>query len=73
MKNYILPIICLLAFVANNLSAQPLNRSTPDAMLKSAKEAESTGNPYAALEYYEDIYDSTKDKEANIRITVLNF
>ncbi len=73
MKNYILPIICLLAFVANNLSAQPLNRSTPDAMLKSAKEAESTGNPYAALEYYEDIYDSTKDKEANIRIAVLNF
>lgn len=73
MKNYILPIIGLLALVANNLSAQPLNRSTPDAMLKSAKEAEETGNPYAALEYYEDIYDATKDKAANIRIAVLNF
>jgi len=73
MKNYILPIIGLLALVANNLSAQPLNRSTPDAMLKSAKEAEASGNPYAALEYYEDIYDATKDKEANIRIAVLNF
>ncbi len=73
MKHYILPIIGLLALVAGHLSAQPLNRSTPDAMLKSAKEAESTGNPYAALEYYEDIYDATKDKEANIRIAVLNF
>jgi peptidoglycan-associated lipoprotein len=73
MKNYILPIIGLLALVAGHLSAQPLNRSTPDAMLKSAKEAEETGNPYAALEYYEDIYDATKDKAANIRIAVLNF
>jgi len=73
MKNYILPIICLTALAASNLTAQPLNRSTPDAMLKSAKEAEATGNPYAALEYYEDIYDSTKDKDANIRIAVLNF
>jgi peptidoglycan-associated lipoprotein len=73
MKNYIIPIICLVALGTSSLYAQPLNRSTPDAMLKSAKEAESTGNPYAALEYYEDIYQDSKDKDANIRIAVLNF
>lgn len=55
------------------LLAQPLNRSTPDAMLKSAQEAETTGNPYAALEFYEDVYDETKDKAINVKIAKLNF
>jgi peptidoglycan-associated lipoprotein len=66
--------ILLLAFSPGILLlAQPLNRSTPDAMLKSAKEAESTGNPYAALEYYEDVFDETKDKAINVKIAQLNF
>lgn len=66
--------ILLLAFSPGILLlAQPLNRSTPDAMLKSAKEAESTGNPYAALEYYEDAFDETKDKAINVKIAQLNF
>ncbi|MFN0013210.1 MAG: OmpA family protein [Saprospiraceae bacterium] len=73
MNKYIVTLFCLLALATIRVSAQPLNRSTPDAMLKSAKEAEASGNPYAALEYYEDIFDSTKDKDANIRIATLNF
>jgi len=72
-KYTIFILIGLLALAIPRLTAQPLNRSTPDAMLKSAKEAESNGNPYAALEYYEDIFKETKDKDANIRIAVLNF
>lgn len=60
-------------FAGLSLSAQPLNRSTPDAMLKSAQEAESTGNPYAALEYYDDIYKETKDKAVYVKTAILNY
>lgn len=60
-------------FASLPLFAQPLNRSTPDAMLKSAREAEATGNPYAALEYYEDLYKDTKNRDYNIKIALLNF
>ncbi|MBK8920769.1 MAG: OmpA family protein [Saprospirales bacterium] len=73
MKTYILSIISLLVMAGFRLSAQPLNRSTPDAMLKAAQEAEATGNPYAALEYYEDVYQETKDKAINVKIALLNF
>lgn len=58
---------------AVHLSAQPLNRSTPDAMLKAAKQAEEEGNPYAALEYYENIYQETKDPLANHAVARLHF
>ncbi len=68
---YIAPL-CLLAasFV---LKGQPLNRSTPEAMFKAAKQAEEEGNPYAALEYYEKTYQDTKDPKLNHAIARLNF
>ena len=73
MTKHIFSIFLLAVFPGIALLAQPLNRSTPDAMLKSAQEAESTGNPYAALEFYEDVYDETKDKAINVKIAKLNF
>ena len=39
-----------------------MNTSTPDAMQRAAEEAENSGNPYAALEFYDKAYDQTKDK-----------
>lgn len=73
MKKLIFSIPVFVLFTGICLQAQPLNRSTPDAMLKSAQEAESTGNPYAALEYYEDVFDETKDKAINVKIAKLNY
>lgn len=73
MKTCTYLIAGALLFTGLHLAAQPLNRSTPDAMLKSAKEAESTGNPYAALEYYEDLYKETKNPEYNIKVGLLNY
>ncbi len=74
MKNisrYLVPFIAALAPVC--LLAQPINKSTPDKMLKSAQEAESSNNPYAALELYEDAYDATKDKSLSAKIAKLNY
>lgn len=73
MTKHIFALLLLIVVPGWVLLAQPLNRSTPDAMLKSAQEAESTGNPYAALEFYEDVYDETKDKAINVKIAMLNF
>lgn len=53
--------------------AQPINRATPEAMLKSAGEAEADNNPYAALELYEKIYDENKDKQIYAKVGHLNF
>lgn len=60
----------LLAAVAQ---AQPLNRSTPDANKKSAEEAEATNNPYAALEFYEKVFDDTKDRNIAAKIALMHF
>ncbi len=68
---YIAPL-CLLA-APLVLNGQPLNRSTPEAMFKAAKQAEEEGNPYAALEYYEKTYQDTKDPKLNHAIARLNF
>ncbi len=73
MKKYVFPITLLMYLMGGHGAiAQPLNRATPDAMIKSAQEAESTGNPYAALEFYEDAYGDTKDKALNVKIAKLN-
>jgi len=55
------------------LFAQPINRATPEAMLKSAGEAEMENNPYAALELYEKIYDENKDKQIYAKVGHLNY
>ncbi len=62
-----------MSLLAAVVQAQPLNRSTPDANKKSAEEAESTNNPYAALEFYEKVYDDTKDKAIAAKIAMMNF
>ena len=66
-----LAITCCLALLAN---AQPINRATPESNLKSAKEAEENGNPYAALDLYEKVYqDNKKDKTLAAKLALLNF
>lgn len=55
------------------LQAQPINRSTPETNLKSAKEAEQNGNPYEALDLYEKVYESGKDKAIALKIAELEF
>ena len=72
MKKHIVSLLYLSLF-ALVVQAQPLNRSTPDANKKSAEEAESTNNPYAALEFYEKVYDDTKDKAIAAKIAMMNF
>jgi peptidoglycan-associated lipoprotein len=72
MKKFISSIaLLLLAFCA--VHAQPLNRATPDAMLKSAEEAEAANNTYAALELYEDVYNARKDKLIAAKVGKLNY
>ncbi|MEZ4921263.1 MAG: OmpA family protein [Saprospiraceae bacterium] len=62
------------AVVTLQLEAQPLNRSTPEANLEAAKEAKASGNLYAALEKYEDVYDEDKkNKEVAAEIAMLNY
>lgn len=72
MKKQIASLLYLSLF-ACLVQAQPLNRSTPDANKKSAEEAESTNNPYAALEFYEKVYDDTKDRNIAAKIAMMNY
>lgn len=67
-------LIILAAFVAIGTQAQPLNRSTPEANLKSAQEAEANGNYYAAAELYERYLSENKtDKAIIAKVAKLNF
>ncbi|HAD14164.1 MAG TPA: hypothetical protein DCF33_17200 [Saprospirales bacterium] len=62
------------ALLTIGLQAQPLNRSTPEANLKSAQEAEADGNPYAAAELYEKYLSENKqDKQIQAKVAKLNF
>ena len=65
--------LTLLTFVAIASNAQPINRATPEKNLKAAKEAEEAGNPYAALDLYEKVYDEEKSNELAAKIAMLNF
>lgn len=67
---YILLLACLSSVVA---LAQPINRPTTAKMQKAAEEAESTNNPYAALEFYEKVYDDTREIQTAAKIAQLNF
>jgi len=66
-------IIILLLLLAASISAQPLNRSTPEANKKSAETAENSNNPYAALEFYEKVYSDSKDKQIAAKIAMMNY
>ena len=66
-------ILLTLGAVSATAYAQPINRSTPDANLKSAEEAVAASNPYEALELYEKVYDDTKEKDVAIKIAKLEY
>jgi peptidoglycan-associated lipoprotein len=69
----ILFFLTLATFLAIGAKAQPLNRATPEANLKSAKEAEADGNPYAALDLYEKYMAENKnDKQTAAKVAKLN-
>jgi len=71
-KTVLFLTIAILSVCA--IHAQPINVSTPEANLKSAKQAEENGNPYAALDLYEKVYDDNKkDKTLAAQIAMLNF
>ncbi|MBC7777052.1 MAG: tetratricopeptide repeat protein, partial [Phycisphaerae bacterium] len=70
----ILFFLTLAMFLAICAKAQPLNRATPEANLKSAQEAEANGNPYAAAELYEKYLSENKnDKAISAKLAKLNF
>jgi peptidoglycan-associated lipoprotein len=66
-------LLSFAAFCGLALNAQPINRSTPEANLKSAQTAEENGNPYEALDLYEKVYDSGKDKAIALKIAELEY
>lgn len=70
----ILFFLTLATFSAIGAKAQPINRATPEANLKSAQEAEADGNPYAALDLYEKYLSENKtDKQITAKVAKLNF
>lgn len=65
-------LIILTSFFVASLTAQPLNRSTPEMMLKIAEEKYEAFDYYNALEWYEKYYDETKDKTVANKIAELH-
>ena len=66
-------LITIGALTTGITSAQPINRSTPEANLKSAETAEAATNPYEALELYEKVYDESKDRAIAVKIAKLEY
>ena len=67
-------LLIFTTLVAIGTQAQPLNRSTPEANLKSAQEAEANGNPYeAALLYEKYLAENKNDKQTAAKVAKLNF
>jgi peptidoglycan-associated lipoprotein len=68
-------LFILLGFLAgvSGAWAQPLNRATPEANLKSAEEAAASNNPYEALNLYQKAYDELKDKALLVKIAQLQY
>jgi peptidoglycan-associated lipoprotein len=67
-----LPILILSTLFYTNLLAQPLNRATPQVMLKTAEEQLEKQDPFRALEWFEKYYEETKDAEIIPQIARLN-
>lgn len=73
MKKFLF-FLTLVLFSAIGVKAQPLNRATPEANLKSAQEAEANGNPYAAAELYEKYLAENKtDKQTMVKVAKMHF
>ncbi len=67
--------IVLLTFFLNALAllAQPLNRPTYPMMISMAEEQVAKQDFYRALEWYEQAYDESKDKDLFILMADLNY
>lgn len=63
----------LVGFSTGIAYTQPLNRATPEANLKAADEAAANNNLYAALDLYEKVYESNKDKATGAKIAKMNY
>jgi peptidoglycan-associated lipoprotein len=70
--NKIFTIASLCILFACVVNAQPVNTSSPKAMLGAAKEAEEQGNLYTALEFYDKVYDAEKEKAIYAKMAELN-
>jgi len=66
-------ILFLFLLSASVLSAQPLNRNTPEKILMAAEEATIAKNYYAALQQYEQLYSDSENSDLLIRMADLNF
>lgn len=72
MRITLYTIFALMLYVVA-AQAQPINRATPEANLKAAQEAESTQNPYEALDLYEKVYEDNKEKDIAVKIAKLHY
>jgi peptidoglycan-associated lipoprotein len=70
---YTLLLLTLSLITLGGLSAQPINKATPESNLKAADESMANNNPYQALELYQKVYDETKDKAVNVKIAKLYY
>lgn len=66
-------LLILLLFVGLSAFAQPLNTSTPAALLKAAEADEVDGNYYSALENYKKANDDLKEKPISAKIALLQY
>jgi peptidoglycan-associated lipoprotein len=66
-------LIAVSTLFVSLATAQPVNTSSPKAMLKAAQEAEEQGNLYTALEYYDKVYDADREKSIYVKVAELNF
>jgi peptidoglycan-associated lipoprotein len=72
MNKFIALFTAIVLFAVAS-QAQPVNTSSPKAMLGAAQEAEAEGNLYTALEYYDKVYDAERDKAIYVKTAELNF
>ncbi len=70
---HIIALIAVSTLFTSVAIAQPVNTSSPKAMRKAAEEAESQGNLYTALEFYNKVYDVDKEKNIYVKIAELNY
>jgi len=64
--------IILFIFVAANLSAQPLNKSTYGSMISTAEESLEKNDYWNALDWYKKAYVERKDDDVAIQIGLLS-
>lgn len=68
-------LLCLLSacLLATAAVAQPLTKSRVVDMLRVAEQELAADRPYSALEWFQNAYEETKDRELAYRIGMLNY